>query len=57
MGEASETILYEYKDKDRGFTKEGERDREKVRDRVCMSERVRERYSGFNMSAVSNVKI
>ena len=57
MGEANETILYEYKDKDRGFTKEGERDREKVRDRVCAWERVRERYSGFNMSAVSNVKI
>ena len=36
MGEANETILYEYKDKDRGFTKEGERDREKVRDRVCV---------------------
>ena len=40
MGEANEKILYEYKDKDkdkdRGFTKEGERDRGKVRDRVCV---------------------
>lgn len=40
--EANEKILYEYKDKDRGFTKEGERDREKVRDRVCVCEGERE---------------